>query len=204
MKGIPLLHLNIANLKIRLHDVVNDDLFKLVGIISLNETKVGLADILLPSTIGLDYHMVIFCKDWNSHGGGVALIVKNDFCPHELTVEKTCELIAVQICQPFDMITTSVYRPPLSHVCKFVCWDVADNYSTQWVYTDVSSWWLQWGHIDGNTLSYMGFKKRVEKPTHDRGTIIDHVYVTNLMNIVTDVSNCYYSDHDYVLCMLDI
>ena len=31
MKGIPLLHWNRANLKIRLHDIVNDDLFKLVG-----------------------------------------------------------------------------------------------------------------------------------------------------------------------------
>ena len=63
VKDIPLLHLNIANLKIRLHDIVNDDLFKLVGIISLNKTKLGSADIMLPSTIGLDNHMVIFHKD---------------------------------------------------------------------------------------------------------------------------------------------
>ena len=50
---------------------------------------------------------------------GVALIVNNDFCPHELTVETTCELAAVQICLLFDMIIVSVYRPPSSHVCKF-------------------------------------------------------------------------------------
>ena len=104
MKGIPLLHLNIASLKIKLHDIVSDDLFKLAGIMSLNETKLGSADILLPSTIGLDNHMVIFHKDQTSHGGGVALIVKKDFCPHELSVETTYELVAVQICQPFDMI----------------------------------------------------------------------------------------------------
>ena len=119
VKGIPLLHLNIANLKTRLHDIVNDDLFRLAGIISLNETKLGSADILLPSTIGLDNHMVIFCKDQNSHGGGVALIVNNDICPHELTVETTCELVAVQIHQLLDMIIVSVYRTPSSHVCKF-------------------------------------------------------------------------------------
>ena len=44
----------------------------------------------------------------------------------------------------------------------------------------------------------------VEKPTCDSRTIIDHMHVTNLMNIVTDVSDYYYSDYDYVPCMLDI
>ena len=48
----------------------------------------------------------------------------------------------------------------------------------------------------------MSFKQIVEKPTHDNRTIIDYVYITNSMNIVTDVSDCYYSDLDYVLCML--
>ena len=48
------------------------------------------------------------------------------------------------------------------------------------------------------------FKQMVEKSTCDSGTIIDHVYVTNSMNIVTYVSDCYYSDHDYGFCMLDI
>ena len=46
--------------------------------------------------------------------------MNNNFCPQELTVETTCEPVAVQICQPFDMIIVSVYRPPSSHVCKFV------------------------------------------------------------------------------------
>ena len=54
-------------------------------------------------------------------------------------------------------------------------------------------------------LESMGFKQMVDKPTCDSGTFIDHVYVTNSMKIVMDVTeNCYYSGHDYVLCMLDI
>ena len=63
LNGIPLLHLNIANLKIKIHDIINDDLFKMAGIISSNETNFSSTDILLPSTIGLDNHMMIFCKD---------------------------------------------------------------------------------------------------------------------------------------------
>ena len=47
------------------------------------------------------------------------MIVNNNICPHELIGETTCELLAVQICQPFDMIIVSVYRPPSSHICKF-------------------------------------------------------------------------------------
>ena len=53
-------------------------------------------------------------------------------------------------------------------------------------------------------LESMGFKQMVKKPIRHSGTIIDHVYVTNYMNNFTDVSDCYYSDHDYVLCMFDI
>ena len=47
------------------------------------------------------------------------MIVNNDFCPCELTVETACELVVVQICQPFDMIIVSVHRLPSLHVCKF-------------------------------------------------------------------------------------
>ena len=39
----------------------------------------------------------------------------------------------------------------------------------------------------------MGFKQMVNKPTRDSGTIIDHVFVTNSLKIVTDVTDCYYS-----------
>ena len=53
-------------------------------------------------------------------------------------------------------------------------------------------------------LQSMGFKQIVNKPTRDSGTIIDHVYLTNSLKIVMDVTDCYYSDHDYVLCMLDM
>ena len=39
----------------------------------------------------------------------------------------------------------------------------------------------------------------VTKPTCDSGTLIDHVYARKTLQIETDVSDCYYSDHDFVL-----
>ena len=47
-----------------------------------------------------------------------------------------------------------------------------------------------------------GFKQMVMKPTRDTGTLIDHIYTNEKLHIQTDVSDCYYSDHDYVLCTI--
>ena len=44
-----------------------------------------------------------------------------------------------------------------------------------------------------------GLYQLVTKPTHDSGTLIDHVYARRTLQIKTDVSNCYHSDHDFVL-----
>ena len=42
-------------------------------------------------------------------------------------------------------------------------------------------------------------KNIVTKPTHDSGTLIDHVYTTKTLRAKSDVTDCYYSDHDFVL-----
>ena len=51
-------------------------------------------------------------------------------------------------------------------------------------------------------LQQHGLKQIITKPTYDSGTIIDHIYITPDIQAVPDVSDCYYSDHDYVLCGL--
>ena len=45
----------------------------------------------------------------------------------------------------------------------------------------------------------------VKKPTHNSGTIIDHVYVLQTVNTMqTDVTDCYYNDHDCILCLITV
>ena len=45
----------------------------------------------------------------------------------------------------------------------------------------------------------------VSKLTHDSGTIIDHVYLSHTVNTMwTDVTDCYYSDHDFILCAITV
>ena len=49
------------------------------------------------------------------------------------------------------------------------------------------------------------FKQMVSKPTHDSATIIDHVYVSQTVNTMqTDITDFYYSDHDFILCTITV
>ena len=48
-----------------------------------------------------------------------------------------------------------------------------------------------------------GLKQMIQKPTHDSGTIIDHVYVSHTLNTIQkDVTDCYKSDHGFILCVI--
>ena len=48
-------------------------------------------------------------------------------------------------------------------------------------------------------------KQMVSKLTHDSGTIIDCVYVSQTVNTMQrDVTDCYYSDHDFILCAITV
>ena len=54
-------------------------------------------------------------------------------------------------------------------------------------------------------LRLQAFKQMVSKLTHDSGKIIDHVYVSQTLNTMqTDVTDCYYSDHDFFLCAITV
>ena len=49
------------------------------------------------------------------------------------------------------------------------------------------------------------FRQMVSKLTHDSGTIIDHVIVSQRVNTMqTDVTDCYYSNHDFILCAITV
>ena len=48
-----------------------------------------------------------------------------------------------------------------------------------------------------------GLHQMVTKPRCDSGTLIDHVYAMETLQVKTDVSDCYYSDHDFVLVTIN-
>lgn len=63
-------------------------------------------------------------------------------------------------------------------------------------------------HTDSRIASFMsnhGYTQLVHLPTTDRGILIDHVYYDSLPgNIIVQVQDTYYSDHDTVYCSIPL
>ena len=108
------------------------------------------------------------------------------------------------------MIVVSVYRPPSTPIDVFMNHMLEIIVQFQHVPTcivgdfneDVSS--TSFTHCCG-MFRLQTFKQMVSKLTHDSGTIIDHVYVCQTINTMqTDITGCYYSDHDFILCAITV
>ena len=105
------------------------------------------------------------------------------------------------------MIVVSVYRPPSTPI------DVSMNHMLQIIaqFQHISACIVGFNEdvsITSNTcccamFRSQAFKQMVSKLTHDSGTIIDHVFVSQTINTrQTDVTDCYYSTHDFILCTI--
>ena len=66
--GLKLLHINIGNLKTKIADIKNDDIFQNANIIALNETHLGHGDTLTPHMIGISKDRFIGHCDCNNMG----------------------------------------------------------------------------------------------------------------------------------------
>ena len=206
---ISIIHLNIRGIHRKIPDIQHDDILKLSDIISLNETYLAEYDSLNAQMMNIMSDVSVFHCDCNNFGGGVALIVNNKLNPIPITVDPSIELVAVKICTPTEIIIISVYRPPATLICEFTykMAQIAKQFTNMATCTvgdineDIA---LTSDKQCCSTLKVHGFKQMVTKPTCDSGTLLDHVYVTPKVSITTDVSDCCYSDHDYVLYSIHI
>ena len=82
--GVKIFHLNIGNLKWKIEDIKDDDIFKNSHIISVNETHLGHSDTLTFDMMGLSKDMLTVHCDCNNRGGGVALIVNKNLHPKQI------------------------------------------------------------------------------------------------------------------------
>ena len=53
-------------------------------------------------------------------------------------------------------------------------------------------------------LELLGFHQCVKDPTTDYGSLLDHVYYNGNEMHVVDITDTYYSDHDLVLCTIEL
>ena len=207
--GVKILHLNIGNLKRKMEDIKDDDIFQNSDI-SLNETHLGHSDTLATDMMGISKDVLIVCCDHNNKGDGVALIVNKKLNPKQIRINTILEIVAVKISQPIQMIVMSVYRPPSTPIDVYMNHMLEIIAQFQHVPTCIVGDFNEDVSITSNThcctmFTLQSFKQMVNKPTHDSGTIINHVYVSQTVNTMqTDVIDCYYSDHDCIMCLITV
>ena len=188
-------------------DIKADEILKFADIISINETHLSESDTLTPNMMNLTDDLQVFRKDRNIFGGGVALLIHRSLSPEHIIIKTDYEIVAVKISLPSEMIMISAYRPPSTPICLFtqemseiirlfedmpLC--VMGDFNEDILLT-------QQKHCCTMFRS-KGFRQIVTKPTRDSGTLIDHIYTNTKLSVKTDVNDCYYTDHDYVLCTI--
>ena len=147
--------------------------------------------------------------DCNNRGGGVALIINTNLNPKHIRMQTILEII-VQISEPMQIIVISVYRPPSIPIDVFINGMLEVIAQFQNVPICVVGDLNEDVSITSNThcctmFKLQGLQQMIKTPTHDSGTIIDHVYVSHtLLTTQTDVTDCNYSDHDFILCVLTL
>ena len=183
--------------------------FQNADIISLNETHLGHSDTLTPDMMGISKDMLIVHCNCNNRTGGVALIVNTNLNPKQIRMNTILEIVVVEISEPIQMIVILVYRPPSAPTDVFMNHMLEIIAQFHHVPTCIVGDFNEDLSITSNThcctmFRLQGLKEMINKPTHDNGTIIDHVYVSQTVNTMqTDVTDCYYSDHDCILCLIN-
>ena len=124
--------------------------------------------------------------------------------PEEIVLNCDYEILAVKTSEPTKLHILSVYRPPSTPISKFT--DELLNTVSELKETPTyivgdfnEDICMTCKRHCSSMLTLIGFKQMVKKPTTDSGTLIGHVYISQEMTVTTDVTDCYYTDHDYVL-----
>ena len=126
--------------------------------------------------------LVVHC-DCNNKGGGVAFIVNKNLNPKQFRMNTILEIVAVKISEPIQMIVVSVYRPLSKPIDVFMNHMLEIIAQFQHVPACIVGDFNGDVSITPNTcccavFRSQAFTQMVSKPTHDSGTIMDHVYVS--------------------------
>ena len=137
--------------------------------------------------MGISEDVLIVHCDYNSRGGGVALIVNKKWNPKQIRINTILEIFALKISEPIQMIAVLVYRPPSTLIDVFMN-HMLEIIAQFWhVPTCIVGDFNENVSITSHThccgmFRLQVFKQMVNKLTHDIGTIIDHVYVSQTVN----------------------
>ena len=203
--------LNIRSVQPKLCDIQQDPITSVIDVFCVTETWLSP---LQPSPSLKPDHDLFRCdRSTGNHKGGVLLSAPKCYYPlqTQTTHSSTIEYVSVQLTLPsgYNLLILVVYRPPSLSLDTFLT-DILQMLHTS--ASNLPSIILGDFNEDiGSTRYYriehlfatFGFNQIVQKSTTDSGTCIDHVYC-NIQNkdIIVDIHDTYYSDHDMVLVSL--
>ena len=203
-----LTHLNVCSLYTKQADIKCDTIYKYANVLCFNETCLSPNSVVDLEMFGLDDAYETFHNDRNGKGGGVMMVVHSCFKPKCIMTTTHLEVVIVKLdtnCVPVYVISS--YRSPHCSVNVWIsemkCLLSLYNSQKVCVVGDMNEDII----VDSpmpiqKMFSDLSFRQHINMPTHDSGTVIDHIYTSNMSNhnIVMEVLDCYYSDHDVVTC----
>ena len=137
------------------------------------------------------------------------LITSNKY-QHRLINIPNCgiEAVVAEILCPVKMYVVGIYIPPCQNKALVV--DVLGRILEQLedelriiIMGDFNEDLLE---IRRNSiydyLTGQSFNQHVKDPTTDYGSLLDHIYTKNVAQVVVDIQDCYFSDHDKTFCFV--
>ena len=162
--------------------------------------------------LGFDGTYIVFRNDWNNNGGGVMVVVDKQLQPMKILMVSNLEVIIVQVTiNKHIMYIVSIYKLPQigtqQWITKLKC--ILDIYKDckVCVVGDLNENLFHDGiKAIHNCFTDADYLQDITMPTHDSGTLIDHLYTHNVCQagVTTEVIDCYYSDHDIFACAIDV
>ena len=154
----------------------------------------------------------IFRSDRDCHGGGVAVCVQKRLTIDEIYFKTFVESVFLHVKAQIEFILVCIYRPPRICLGAFEKELVRLAKGLKDAYPLLGLCFV--GDFNENliqnpecklllSMNQLHFEQIVKKPTHDSGSLLDHVYKFNL-DMTCDVCDCFFSDHDCVLLRVNM
>ena len=197
--------LNVCSITSKLTDLQSDEMLKYASVVCFCETWLKPSD---PSPVLLDNHIVLRSdRQHHNNKGGVLMSVLQLLKPGFILRSSSfgIESLAVKVELPnYCLQIALVYRPPaapvhalFSTLRELLAMITISDLPTV-VLGDFNECLLA---VQSKHFSHYGFSQLVTSPTNDSGSQTDHVYFNKASNnVVVEVTDCYFSDHDFVYC----
>jgi hypothetical protein len=207
--------LNIRSLKAKMTDILSDTCLNNAKALCLCESWLSSGDVI-PSL--RDNHVTFRCdRSLNNHKGGVLISVVQEAAQPSCTISyqlEGIECIVTKMLLPnvSNLFVVLIYRAPNCPIDRLIdlfinkLQDVLNSSLPTVILGDFNVNLLnnQTSNLS-NLLYSCGYKQLVSTPTTDSGTLIDHIYFNgHCDNVVTQVIDTYYSDHDSVYCSIPL